>query len=92
MTTCDFTKYLLGVGEVTLEMADQLYAAGCDDATVGASGGLVHVEFMREAESLRDAIQSAIVNVRTAGYEIARVGSEHRETINAVNSAMQEAS
>lgn len=92
MRTYEFTLYLLGVDEATLDMADQLYAAGCDDATVGASGGVVHVEFMREAKSLREALDSAIANVRSAGYEIARVGSEDWETINAVNSAMQEAS
>jgi hypothetical protein len=89
MRTYEFTLYLLGVDEATLDMADQLYAAGCDDATVGASEGVVHVEFMREASNLRDAIDSAIANVRKAGYEVARVGSEDWETINAINSAMQ---
>jgi len=92
MHTYDFTLYLQGVDEATLDMADRLFAAGCDDATVGASGGIVHVEFMREADSLREAIESAIVNVRSAGYEIARVGSDDWETINAVNSEMQAAS
>ena len=46
---------------------DALYEAGCDDATIGMGKiGFISVDFIREAESCYDAIESAIANVKTA--------------------------
>ena len=59
--------------ELTEELADALFAAGCDDGTPGTCHGVFSVDFHREAVSLEDAIRSAIEDVKTAGYEVTRV-------------------
>lgn len=90
MLTYEFTLHLAGVSEVTLEMADRLFAAGCDDASPGACGGRASVDFAREGGSLREAVVTAIANVRAAGYEVARVASDDFDTINSINSELVE--
>lgn len=76
MTTYSFTLILSGVDAMTPEMAEALYEAGCDDSTPGSSGGLIIVDFSREAESLGDAVGSAIKDVEKAGYKVTKVEVE----------------
>lgn len=76
MKIYDFTLILKGPLELTEEIADELFAAGCDDGTPGTSGGVFSIDFHREAESLEAAIHSAVRNVRSAGYEPERVEIE----------------
>jgi hypothetical protein len=76
MKNHSFTLILTGVDAMTPEMAEALYEAGCDDSTPGSIGGVVMVHFDREAESLGDAIGSAIKDVEKAGYKVARVEVE----------------
>lgn len=71
--TYTFTLVLAGVDELTPEMADALFEAGCDDSTPASCDGVVHVHFDREAESLGDAIGSAVKDVVRAGFAVARV-------------------
>jgi hypothetical protein len=72
----DFTLTLAGVDELTVEVADALYEAGCDDATPCSEGPIVYLHFHREAESLGDAIDSAVKDVARAGFKVARVEAE----------------
>ena len=74
--TSSFTLTLSGVSAITVEMADALFAAGCDDCTPGSSRGIVTIDFDREAESLGDAVGSAIRDVERAGFKVARVEVE----------------
>ena len=74
--THSFTLILAGVTEITVDMADALFEAGCDDASPGSSEGIVSVDFDREADSLGDAIGSAVKNVARAGFKVARVDIE----------------
>ncbi len=76
MRTYEFTLVLAGVDVMTADLAEQLYEAGCDDATPGSSQGVVRVLFSREAESYESAIRSAIANVMAAGCTVARVQIE----------------
>jgi hypothetical protein len=69
----DFTCTLAGVDELTVEVADTLYEAGCDDASPHSAGATVSLDFHREAASLGDAIGSAVKDVERAGYTVARV-------------------
>lgn len=71
----DFALILTGVGELTTEVEDALFAAGCDDATLSMKNGLMYLEFSRKAPSLKDAILSAIRDVRKAniGVDVWRV-------------------
>ena len=76
MNTYHFTVVLAGSVDLTEEVADGLYAAGCDDATPGMSNGVVSIDFHREAPTMEEAIQSAINNVRRAGHDVRRVEIE----------------
>jgi hypothetical protein len=73
MTKYEFTVVLKGDHELTEEMADALYEAGCDDGTAGTCDGVGSIDFHREAESLEAAIRSAIANVQKAGYLVDHV-------------------
>jgi hypothetical protein len=73
MTKYEFTLILRGSLELTEDIADELYAAGCDDGTPGTCEGVFSIDFHREAESLEQAIRSAIGNVKTAGYQVDHV-------------------
>ena len=71
-----FTLVLSGVDELTPEMTDAIFAAGCHDATPWSCEGRVAIDFDREAESLGEAIGSAVNDVARAGFSIARVEVE----------------
>jgi len=70
MTTYRFTLQLANVSEVTDDVGNALFAAGCDDGTFGACGGQAFVEFDREATSLEEAVRSAVKNVEQAGFHV----------------------
>lgn len=63
----DFVLVLTGVTELTPEVENALFEAGCDDATISLRSGRVSLTFSRSAGSLKDAILSAIQNVRKSG-------------------------
>jgi hypothetical protein len=76
MTTYDFTLVLGGQADLTLELSDQLFAAGCDDCTPSQRSGIVHIGFSREAADLESAIRSAVADVAKAGCIVTRVEIE----------------
>ena len=55
--------------------ADRLYAGGCDDALFSVSGGIYEVEFDREGSELKEAVLSAIRDVKRSdiGAQVVRV-------------------
>lgn len=63
----DFALIVGDVPELTEEVEDALYEAGCDDATVSMQHGRLYIEFSRTASSLQDAVLSAIKQVHAAG-------------------------
>jgi hypothetical protein len=73
MPKYEFTLILRGSLDLTEDIADELYEAGCDDGTPGTCEGVFSIDFHREAESLEQAIRSAIGNVKTAGYQVDHV-------------------
>lgn len=76
MTKYEFTLVLKGDHELTEEMAEALYEAGCDDGTPGTCGGVAAIVFHRDAVSLEAAIWSAMTAVRKAGYQVDHVQIE----------------
>ncbi|MCI0461189.1 MAG: hypothetical protein L0Z62_29935 [Gemmataceae bacterium] len=74
-TEHDFTLVLTGITELTPEAEDALFEAGCDDATISVRSGRVFVTFSRTAPSLKEAVLSAIRDVRKAniGADVLRV-------------------
>ena len=69
----EFTVILAGISEITDEAANALYEAGCDDGSPGSCDGVVSVDFHRDAPTLESAIQSAVADIRKAGYQVERV-------------------
>lgn len=63
----EFSLILSGVHELTREVEDALFEAGCDDSTLSLQYGCIYMEFSRPAESLKAAILSAIRDVRKSG-------------------------
>lgn len=96
--TYDFSLILSGIEELTEEVVNPLYEAGCDDALIGCRAGTFYADFTREASSLMDAISSAITQVEQSGIgvkvtrvddtnlvsqaEIARKTNHHRQMVN----------
>lgn len=73
MKRYEFDVFLKDTVEITDEQADKLFEAGCDDGTPASCNGLTWIHFDREAGSLEEAIRSAIVQVRFAGFTGAKV-------------------
>ncbi len=55
--------------------SEKLYAA-FNDGTIATIAGTPQIHFHREANSLEDAIRSAIGDVRAAGFDVAWVEME----------------
>lgn len=68
-----FTLVLAGMSDISEAEADRLFAAGCDDCTPGVSGTVVCVDFDREAPTAKAALDSAIKQVKAAGFSVRRV-------------------
>jgi hypothetical protein len=73
MTIYDFTVVLKDSPELTEELAERLFAAGCDDGTPGMCGGATTIDFHRAAATLEDAIRSAVADANAAGCVAAHV-------------------
>ena len=73
--TFTFSLILSGISNLTDEVCDALFEAGCDDALPGVRNGVVFLDFDREAMSLRQAVLSAMADVEGAnlGVRIDRV-------------------
>ena len=85
MNSFDFQLFLANADRSTEEMAEALYAAGCDDGTLFSSNGEVVIGFTREADSLEEAVRSAIANVIQAGYAVSRVEPAEAPVFDRIN-------
>lgn len=54
-------------------IANRLFEAGCDDQLMSNQGAVVKLSFYREATTLGQAIDSAVLDVGKAGYSIERI-------------------
>ena len=63
MPVHNFTLIVEGIDLQAEPTIDALFEAGCDDATVGRVDGVQYIDFDREAESLGEAIISAVRDV-----------------------------
>ena len=73
--TYEFTLLVAGADVQTDEALNSLAEIGCDDATVGSSGGAQHMDFDREASSYLAAVVGAIGDIEAAvpGAHVVRV-------------------
>ncbi len=60
-------------GEAIDAIADALFEAGCDDATVAIQNNVVVIEFDREARNFLHALAAAVHDVRNARLQVLRV-------------------
>lgn len=58
MAKYEFALILKGQYELTEEIIDELFEAGCDDGTLGVCNGVFSIDFHREGDSLEAAIRS----------------------------------
>jgi len=88
MRTHDFTVVLTGITEVTDDASNALYEAGCDDGSFASRDGIAFIMFHRHAPTLREAIDSAIVDVKRAGFGVLRVETEDANIVAKVNAEL----
>jgi len=74
---------LLLTADPTEAEADKLYGT-FDDGTISTIAGVPQVHFHREAGSLEEAIRSAIGDVRSAGFDVARVEMEPNAVLQSI--------
>lgn len=87
MKTFEFTAVLLPVGDFDAA-AERLAEAGCTDGLFAESNGVQTIEFDRDAETLREAILSAIRDIHTAGLKVARIATAETQTVNEINETL----
>ena len=73
MKVHEFTLIL--TTEPTEEEADRLFGV-LNDATLATSVGVPQIRFHREAASLEEAIDSALMNVTESGFKVIRIEIE----------------
>lgn len=66
MSTYDFAIVLEDSQRIDEDIADKLFESGCDDALIGGRYGVDTIEFVREANSFREAVMSARLDVEHA--------------------------
>ena len=76
MTIHHFTLIVDGPDLQDDVFIDALFEAGCDDATVGRTGGIQYLDFDRDAATRAEAIRSAVSDVeRVDGVHVVRVAA-----------------
>lgn len=73
MTTFEFSIIASGLDPEAEGFADRFFDVGCDDATISFQKGHIILDFAREAESIKEAICSAVECAQKAGAQVDRV-------------------
>jgi len=73
MKTFEFSIIASGLDPEAEDFGDRFYDAGCDDALVAYQKGHIIIDFAREADTVDEAVASAIENVRAAGAVVDRI-------------------
>jgi predicted DNA-binding transcriptional regulator AlpA len=75
MKTYTFTLLLSGATKLQKDLEDRFFESGCDDALLSFRDGVFYIDFDREAESMQEAILSAILDVERVdtGIRVIRV-------------------
>lgn len=73
MTTFEFTIIATGLDPEADDFESRFYDGACDDASVSFQKGHVLLDFAREADTLEQAIASAVADAQDAGVIVERV-------------------
>lgn len=95
----EFTVILDGISDLTPEIMNALFEAGCDDATISRQDGVIAMDFDRAGPSRNAAILSAVADIRKAGIGARAVrvadtgggrgGAEREALVGPINSVLQ---
>ncbi len=88
MSNHRFTLILSGISEITPELGDTLFEVTGGDIELNMSDRVAFLEFDRAADSLFEAVRSAISQVESAGVRVVRVESEAANTIAKINAEL----
>lgn len=70
-----FTLVVEGRDLKAVEVVDALFETGCDDVLVRSSEGVQFLDFDREAESVDEAVRSAVADMESVeGLMVTRLG------------------
>ena len=78
-----FTFILAAPAGISPELEDAMFQAGCDDALLFQQNGILHLEFEREAPSLKDAVSSAMAAITSARVPVDIAGVEPGDIVTA---------
>ena len=67
MTEHEFVLVLPGVATLATDLADRLFEAGCNDATLSMRAGIAYLDFDRLGRSRAEAVASAVRDAAAAG-------------------------
>jgi hypothetical protein len=84
MAAYRFTVILAGLNEISDDLAEALFEAGCDDGSPWSSQGVAAIGFDREAASFEQAVRSAIADVQKAGCHVAWVKIEPEDLAKSI--------
>lgn len=73
MKTYRFTISIAGLTTDTDGYDELLFEAGCDDGLVCSYNKRIYIEFDREADNARGAIESAIKDIESAGAKVVAI-------------------
>lgn len=82
MSEFQFSYLVSGLDPHADDFADRFYEAGCDDATIMLTRGLVAVCFAREADNYSQAVVSSYRDVLKTGAHIERFEPDSRSENN----------
>lgn len=88
MPTHEFTLVLSGVGEMTDDLAEALFEAGCDDGSPFSRDGIAAVGFSRDAATVEEAIRAAIADVQKAGVTVSHVDPADEPVFSRINAEL----
>jgi len=88
MPVYEFEIVLADPVEANEQLADRLFEAGCDDGTLASCDGRTTVGFAREADSLEEAVRSAVRDVLAAEQRVASVEPVDRAVFTRINAEL----
>ncbi|MCV3243765.1 hypothetical protein [Mesorhizobium sp. ZC-5] len=84
MKTFEFSIVASGLDHEADDFEDRFFEAGCDDATIAFARGAIILQFARQAETLVDAVNSAVENVKAAGASVERVEPDYLVSLSEI--------
>lgn len=84
MQEYEFTLVLSGIQELSDDVLDSFYEAGCDDGLVGMRDGIAYVDFARRANSFQDAVLTAIRDVEKTGAQVQHIEPDEMVTMSEI--------